>query len=281
MKFVGAHVSIAGGVQNAPINAAAINAKAFALFTKNQRQWEAKPYEPAQIEAFRFECDRLGFAADHILPHGSYLMNLGAPEEESLARSRSALIDEMERCAALGLTALNFHPGSHKNVVSPEECIARISESVNVALDRTRDVTAVIENTAGQGSNLGFRFEHLAAIIDRVEDKTRVGVCLDTCHLFASGYDLRDQAAYERTTGEFDRIVGFKYLRGVHLNDAKAPLDSKLDRHESIGKGTIGIEAFRLIMNDPRMDDVPLILETIDESIWDKEIKALYSLQAR
>lgn len=278
MKFVGAHVSISGGLENAPKNAAAIGAKAFALFTKNQRQWEAKPYEKAQIEAFKNECDRLGFSADHILPHDSYLINLGAPEDESLARSRAAFIDEMKRCEELGLKALNLHPGSHKNMISQEECIARIADSLNIALDQTTGVTAVIENTAGQGGNLGFCFEQIAAIIDRVEDKTRVGVCLDTCHLFASGYDLREQAAYKKTMNEFDRVVGFNYLRGMHLNDAKAPLDSKLDRHESIGKGEIGLEAFRLIMNDPRMDNMPLILETIDDTIWAAEIKLLYSL---
>ncbi|MDR0747472.1 MAG: deoxyribonuclease IV [Helicobacteraceae bacterium] len=278
MKFVGAHVSISGGLENAPKNAAAIGAKAFALFTKNQRQWEAKPYEKAQIEAFKNECDRLGFSADHILPHDSYLINLGAPEDESLARSRAAFIDEMKRCEELGLKALNLHPGSHKNMISQEECIARIADSLNIALDQTTRVTAVIENTAGQGGNLGFCFEQIAAIIDRVEDKTRVGVCLDTCHLFASGYDLREQAAYKKTMNEFDRVVGFNYLRGMHLNDAKAPLDSKLDRHESIGKGEIGLEAFRLIMNDPRMDNMPLILETIDDTIWAAEIKLLYSL---
>jgi deoxyribonuclease-4 len=278
MKFVGAHVSISGGVENAPKNAAVIGAKAFALFTKNQRQWEAKPYDPAQIRAFKSERERFAFDVRHILPHDSYLINLGAPEAESLHRTRAAFIDEMGRCEALGLTLLNFHPGSHKNMITQEECIARIAESVNIALDQTSGVTAVIENTAGQGSNIGSRFEHLRAIIDRIEDKSRVGVCLDTCHLFASGYDLRDKTAYEKTTIEFDRIVGFSYLRGMHLNDAKAPLNSKLDRHESIGKGEIGIEAFRLIMNDPRLDNIPLILETIDESIWAEEIKLLYSL---
>jgi deoxyribonuclease-4 len=277
MKFVGAHVSISGGVENAPKNAAAIGAKAFALFTKNQRQWEAKPYDEAQIEAFKSECDRYGFSADHILPHDSYLINLGAPEKESLERSRAAFIDEMKRCEALGLKLLNFHPGSHKNMISPEACVARIAESVNIALDQTQGVCAVIENTAGQGSNLGFCFEQLAAIIDRVENKTLIGVCLDACHLFASGYDLRDQAAYKKTMSEFDQVVGFNYLRGMHLNDAKVPLDSRLDRHESIGKGEIGLEAFRLIMNDPRMDNIPLVLETIDETIWAEEIKLLYS----
>ncbi|MDR2034602.1 MAG: deoxyribonuclease IV [Helicobacteraceae bacterium] len=278
MKFVGAHVSIGGGVENAPKNAAEIGAKAFALFTKNQRQWAAKPYDKKQVETFKSECDRYGFGADYILPHDSYLINLGSPESESLEKSREAFIDEIRRCEALGLKLLNFHPGSHKKLISEEECIELIAESVNIALDRTQGVSAVIENTAGQGSNIGFRFEQLAAIIDLVEDKTRIGVCLDSCHLFAAGYDLRQKEAYEKTMNEFDRIVGFNYLKGMHLNDAKAPLDSRLDRHESIGLGAIGIEAFRLIMNDSRLDNIPLILETIDESIWAQEIALLYSL---
>ncbi|MDR1911790.1 MAG: deoxyribonuclease IV, partial [Helicobacteraceae bacterium] len=235
MKFVGAHVSISGGVENAPKNAAEIGAKAFALFTKNQRQWAAKPYDKKQIETFKSECDRYGFSADYILPHDSYLINLGSPESESLEKSRAAFIDEIKRCEALGLKLLNFHPGSHKKLLSEKHCIELIAESVNIALDRTQGVSAVIENTAGQGSNIGFRFEQLAAIIDLVEDKTRIGACLDTCHLFAAGYDLRQKEAYEKTMNEFDRIVGFNYLRGMHLNDAKAPLDSRLDRHESIG----------------------------------------------
>jgi deoxyribonuclease-4 len=277
MKYIGAHVSVSGGVENAPKNAAAIGAKAFALFTKNQRQWEAKPYEKEQIETFKSECERYGFSAAHILPHDSYLINLGAPEKESLERSRAAFLDEMKRCEALGLKLLNFHPGSHKKLISEDECVRLIAESVNLALDRTNGVAAVVENTAGQGSTLGFRFEQLAAMIELVEDKTRVGVCLDTCHLFASGYDLRTKEAYEKTMGEFDRIVGRKYLKGMHLNDAKALLGSNLDRHESIGKGAIGAEAFRLIANDARTDNIPLILETIDETIWTEEIRLLYS----
>lgn len=281
MKFVGAHVSVAGGVENAPLNAQKIGAKAYALFTKNQRQWQAKPYEPAQIEAFKRANSDCGFSPKHILPHDSYLINLGAPENDALAKSREAFVDEMRRTEQLGLQLLNFHPGSHKQMISVEECIRRIAESVNIALCDTRGVTAVIENTAGQGSNLGFTFEQLAMIIAQVEDKTRIGVCLDTCHLFVSGYDLRNAAAYERTMSEFGRVVGFEYLRGMHLNDAKMELGSKVDRHESIGKGKIGIEAFGLIMNDPRMDDIPLVLETIDETIWAEEIALLYSLIER
>lgn len=281
MKYVGAHVSISGGVENAPKNAHAIGAKAFALFTKNQRQWTAKPYEPQQIEAFKAACKEYGYAPKQILPHDSYLINLGAPEADALTKSREAFIDEMSRCEALGLCYLNFHPGSHKKMIDEAECLRRISESVNLALDQTKGVTAVIENTAGQGSNLGWRFEHLAAIIDGVEDKSRIGVCLDTCHTFSAGYDLRTPETYEKTMAEFDRVVGFKYLCGMHLNDAKPDLGSHVDRHDSIGKGKLGIEPFRLIMNDARMDNIPLVLETIDESIWAEEIKLLYSLVNR
>lgn len=281
MKFVGAHVSISGGVENAPKNAHAIGAKAFALFTKNQRQWTAKPYEPAQIDAFKAACAKYGYTPEQILPHDSYLINLGAPEEDALEKSREAFIDEMARCETLGLKYLNFHPGSHKKMISEEACLERISESVNRALEQTGGVIAVIENTAGQGSNLGWRFEHLAAIIEGVEDKSRIGVCLDTCHTFSAGYDIRTPETYEKTMAEFDRIVGFKYLCGMHLNDAKPDLGSHVDRHDSIGKGKLGIEPFRLIMNDPRMDNIPLVLETIDETIWAEEIKLLYSLVNR
>lgn len=278
MKYIGAHVSIAGGVENAPENARAIGATAFALFTKNQRQWKAKPLEEKQIALFKERCAAYGYTPEQILPHDSYLINLGAPEEESLEKSRAAFEDEMARCEQLGLKYLNFHPGSHKKMISQEACLARIAESVNRALEKTSGVIAVIENTAGQGSNLGWRFEHLAAIIDGVEDKSRIGVCLDTCHTFSAGYDIRTPEAYEKTMSEFEQVVGFKYLCGMHLNDAKPELGSRVDRHESIGKGQIGLEAFRLIMNDPRMDGIPLVLETIDESLWAEEIKLLYSL---
>lgn len=280
MKFIGAHVSASGGLENAPRNAHRIGATAFALFTKNQRQWSAAPLTGAQIEAFRRACDEAGYTPAQILPHDSYLINLGHPEEEGLAKSRAAFIEEMERCEALGLDRLNFHPGSHLNKIAPEESLDRIAESINRALDRTHGVTAVIENTAGQGSNLGFDFEHLAYLIDRVEDKSRVGVCLDTCHAFAAGYDLRTAEACERTFAEFDRIVGFRYLRGMHLNDAMKILASRVDRHAPLGAGEIGMECFRYIARDARFDGIPLILETPDESLWPEEIATLQALAA-
>jgi len=277
MKRVGAHVSIAGGVENAPLNATKIGAKAFAMFTRNQRQWNSAELSAKSIDAFRQNCLDGGFLPGHILPHDSYLINLGHPETEKLEKSRQAFITEMKRTEALGLTMLNFHPGSHLNLTDEERCLKVIAESVNLSLDVTTGVTAVVENTAGQGSNLGWRFEHLAMLIDLVDDKTRIGICLDTCHLFASGYDLRTPEAFEATLDEFDRSVGLRYLKGMHLNDAKQKLGSRVDRHECVGKGMIGIGAFAHIMRHPALEEIPLILETPDSEAWPEEIEMLYS----
>jgi len=289
-KFVGAHTSASGGVFNAANEAKALGAKAFALFTKNQKRWDAKPLEIKDIEKFKKAIDDAGILPKHILPHDSYLINLGNPDEQKLIKSRMAFIDELERCDLLGLDRLNFHPGSHlvklkaaekrdaQLVTKIEnECLDLIAESINIALDKTKNVKAVMENTAGQGTNLGYKFEHLAYIIDRVEDKSRVGVCIDTCHMFTAGYDIRTREVYDKTWSDFDNIVGSKYLMGMHINDSKPPLGSRVDRHHSLGEGEIGLDAFRFIMNDKRMDDIPLILETIDSSIWKEEIKLLYS----
>jgi len=291
-KFVGAHCSASGGVFNAVINAQEIGAKAFALFTKNQRQWVAKELDTETIDKFKRALDESGILPKHVLPHDSYLINLGHPEADKLEKSRVAFIDELQRCEQLGLDRLNFHPGSHLAKVSKkdkentalmkpieEECLDVIAESINIALDKTNGVSAVLENTAGQGSNLGWKFEHLAYIIDKVEDKSRVGVCIDTCHMFTAGYDIRTKEVYDKTWDEFEKVVGFKYLMGMHINDSKPPLGSHVDRHHSLGKGEIGLDAFRFIMNDKRMDDIPLILETIDSSIWKEEIELLYSFE--
>ena len=278
MKYIGAHVSAAGGVENAPANAHGIGATGFALFTKNQRQWVAAPLTAAQIDAFRTACDQYGYTPAQILPHDSYLINLGHPEREALEKSRAAFLDEMQRCEALGLDRLNFHPGSHLQKISPERSLDLIAESINIALDKTRGVTAVIENTAGQGSNLGFAFEHLAYLIERVEDKSRVGVCIDTCHAFAAGYDLRTAEACDKTFAELERVVGFGYLKGMHLNDAMKILGSHVDRHTPLGEGMIGMECFRYIMQDTRFGGIPLILETPDEQRWPEEIALLKSL---
>ena len=279
MKYIGAHVSISGGVENAPVNAHRIGAKAFGLFVKNQRQWQAKPFTSQNIDAFKKNCDKYGYKPKHILPHDGYLINLGHPQKEGLEKSRTAFLDEMQRCEQLGLDRLNFHPGSHLKQISEEECMKRIAESVNIALDKTRGVIAVLENTAGQGSNVGYVFEQIKYIIDLVEDKKRAGVCIDTCHSFAAGYDIKTAEGFRQTFSKFDKIVGFKYLKGIHLNDAKKGLGSRVDRHNSIGKGLLGMEAFRHIMNDARFDDLPIILETPDEDLWPDEIKLLYGLK--
>jgi deoxyribonuclease-4 len=279
MKYIGAHVSSSGGVFNSVKNALKINAKAFALFTKNQRQWVAKPLEDEVVNKFKDSLASSGIKAKHILPHDSYLINLGHPDEVKREKSLNAFIDEIKRCDILGLELLNFHPGSHLREISEDECIQNIANSINSAIDSTANskVKLVIENTAGQGSNMGYKFEHLRDIIELVNDKSRVGVCIDTCHMFSAGYDIRDKESYDSSWSEFDRVVGFKYLCGMHLNDSKAKLGSKVDRHHSIGKGEIGLEFFRVLMSDSRFDDIPLILETIDDTIWKDEIELLYS----
>lgn len=279
MKFIGAHVSAAGGVDQAVIRAHELEATAFALFTKNQRQWKAAPLPEDVIEKFKIACEKYGYSSNQILPHDSYLINLGHPVTEALEKSREAFLDEMQRCEQLGLSLLNFHPGSHLMQIDEDKCLEKISESLNIALSQTKGVTAVIENTAGQGSNLGFRFEHLAKIIDGVEDKSRVGVCIDTCHAFAAGYDLRTEEECIKTFKHFEDVVGFTYLRGMHLNDAKSEFNSRVDRHHSLGEGNIGKTVFSWMMRDPRFDGIPMILETVNPDIWKDEIAWLKSEQ--
>jgi len=278
MKFIGAHVSASGGVFNAPINATKIGAKAFALFTKNQRQWAGKSLTQDEINRFKSELEKAEILPKHVLPHDSYLINLGHPEVEAREKSLGAFIDEVQRCQALGLDRLNFHPGSHLKQISEEACLELISASMNEVLRQTSGVTLVVENTAGQGSNMGYKMEHLGYLMDNSIDKERVGVCIDTCHLFTSGYDIRSEESYRQTMDKFATIVGFRHLKGMHLNDSKPDLGARVDRHDSIGKGKLGLEPFRFIMNDERMDDIPLVLETIDDSIWAEEITLLYSL---
>jgi deoxyribonuclease IV len=278
MKYIGAHVSAEGGVKNAPVNAAKIGARAFALFTKNQRQWFSNPLTKDNISGFRENCEKLDFKPFQILPHDSYLINLGHPEKEPLEKSRASFLDEMKRCELLGLDRLNFHPGSHLNGIGVEECLARIAESVNISLEKTKGVTAVIENTAGQGTNLGYTFEQIRFIIDKVEDKSRVGVCIDTCHAYTSGYDLKTEKGFAETFRKFDEIIGFMYLKGMHLNDTKKDFGTRIDRHENIGTGFLGDETFAHFVNDDRFDNMPLILETPDDTLWEAEIKKLYSL---
>lgn len=277
MKYIGAHVSAEGGVENAPIRAHEIGANAFAFFTKNQRRWVSPPLTTKSIELFKENCEKYGIRAEHILPHDSYLINLGHPEKEGLEKSRNAFLDEMQRCEQLGLQLLNFHPGSHLNQHSIDECLATIAESINIALDKTKGVSAIIENTAGQGTNLGHTFEQIAQIIDQVEDKTRVGVCIDSCHSYSAGYDLKTEAGYAETFRQFDEIIGANYLKAIHLNDTKKEFGSRVDRHDSIGKGFLGIDFFKRFMNDPRFNHIPIILETPDPTLWAEEIALLRS----
>ena len=279
MKRIGAHVSASGGVSNAPLNAAKIGADAFAMFVKNQRRWDAPPLRAEEIAAFKDALRQSGIRAEHVLVHDSYLINLGHPREAEREKSLNAFIDEIRRCEALGLRLLNFHPGSHLNEISAQVCLDNIAGSLNFAIANTSGVKLVLENTAGQGSNLGYDFAQLAYVIDKISNKDRIGVCIDTCHAFAAGYDLRSPQAYERTMSEFDRAIGYKFLSGMHLNDTKNELGVRKDRHESLGRGFLGLAAFENIMNDPNIDEIPLILETIDDSLWAEEIALLRSMQ--
>jgi deoxyribonuclease-4 len=276
-KYIGAHVSASGGVENAPLHARKIGATAFALFTKNQRQWAAPPLSRESIETFKLNCRESGYTPHQILPHDSYLINLGNPDQEPLEKSRAAFLDEMKRCEQLGLDRLNFHPGASLKKTGDKECIGLIAQSINQALDQTSGVMAVIENTSGQGSNLGYTFEQIAAIIDLVADRDRVGVCIDTCHAFTAGYDLRTHEAFEESFEKFAILIGFEFLKGMHLNDSKKELGTRVDRHESLGEGFIGIDPFKWIMKDPRFDGIPLILETPDDTRWAEEIRLLKS----
>lgn len=278
MKYIGAHVSTEGGVANAPLEAIAIGAKSFALFTGSSNRWTSKSLSDEDVKAFKENCHRGGFKAEQILPHDNFLINLGSPDPQKLHLSRKSFLEEMKRCEQLGLTMLNFHPGSHVNEIEEDKCLDLIAESINITLEKTNGVTAVLESTAGQGSNLGYRFEHLAHIISKIEDKSRVGVCIDTCHTYSAGYDLADEEGYVKTWKEFDEIIGRDYLRALHLNDDMRKLGSRIDRHAEIGKGTLGMAFFKRLVNDPRFDNMPIILETPNPAIWPEEIKLLYGL---
>lgn len=275
-KYIGAHVSTTGGVFNAPKNAGEIDAKAFAMFVKNQRRWDAKAYDDKLIAKWNKAIEENKIDKNFIMPHAGYLINMANPDEEKWQKSYDALVDELQRCEMLGLKYLNIHPGSHLGEIDEEGAFDLIAKAINEAHKITSGVTIVLENTVGKGNTLGGRFEHLAAIIERVEDKSRVGVLLDTCHTFDAGYDIKDN--YDEVFADFERIVGFNYLKGMHINDSMFGLGSKKDRHESLGKGMLGMEFFKRLMNDERFDNIPLTLETIDETIWAEEIRLLYSL---
>jgi deoxyribonuclease-4 len=280
MKFVGPHVSIGGGVQNAPLNAAALGATGFGMFTKNQRQWTTPQYTDRAISEFKKNLRDNGYSPKQVLAHDGYLINLGNADPAAFKKAYAAFVDELKRCGQLCLTLLNIHPGSSLRLVSDEACMLQIADAVNRAHRETEGVTVVLENTAGQGSSVGRSFEQLAFLISHVSDKSRIGFCFDTCHAFAAGYDLRTKSAYEAAMAELDRTVGLRYLRGAHLNDAKSGLGSRLDRHQSIGKGTLGPAAFEMIMRDKRFDGIPLVLETIDAGLWPAEVAMLKDMAA-
>ena len=277
-KWIGAHVSAAGGVENVPINAKDIGAQAFALFTKNQRQWTAKPLSKENIQGFKSQCKKYGYAMDRVLPHASYLINIGNPVPGAWKKSRNALLDEMRRCEQLGITMINVHPGAHLKQISEQTCLKRIAKAVNELHQETNGVTIVLENTAGQGSNVGYRFEHLSEIIGQVEDKSRVGVCIDTCHAYAAGYNIKNESGFNQTVSELRQLFGKQFLMGLHLNDSKRELGSRVDRHEKLGEGELGWNTFRMLVNEPFFDEMPLILETPDMKNWATEIETLYKL---
>ncbi|XP_058872696.1 probable endonuclease 4 isoform X2 [Acipenser ruthenus] len=279
-KLIGAHMSIAGGLWNAVQGSVTIGGCVFGMFLGSQRSWKSRPLDEKALARFRQACSQHGFTPDRILPHGSYLLNCGSPKPDVYEKSRAMLIDELKRCEQLGLTMFNFHPGSTLHDITVEECLDRIADSINHAHQHTTGVTTVIENMSCQGNTVGGKFSELRGIIDRVKDKSRIGVCLDTCHAFAAGYDLSAVGGVKKMLDEFDWTVGLQYLKAVHLNDSKGKLGCHLDRHENIGEGEIGLEGFRQIMNEPRLDNMPMILETPVRPDMDgsEEIQLLYSL---
>lgn len=277
MKFIGAHVSVAGGVENAPNAAQVIGCQAFAMFTKNQRQWKSQPLSNKSIQAFKTNLISSGIRPEMVLPHDGYLINLGSSEAEKREKSLAGFLDEAERAEQLGLRLLNFHPGNHLDLVSEEECLDLIAEAMNSTIKATQNVILVIEATAGQGTSLGYKFEHLQYLINKVENKDRVGVCIDTCHIFSAGYEIASEKGYQKVWNDFNNIVGFQYLKAMHVNDSKVDLGKRVDRHESLGKGKLGWDFFKRLMQDKRLDNIPLILETTDETLWSEEIKTLYS----
>ncbi|WP_343154372.1 deoxyribonuclease IV [Buchnera aphidicola] len=279
MRYIGAHVSSSGGLDQAVFRASQLDATAFSFFTKNQLQWYAPSQSKLNIDNFKKACVKYNFSLEKILPHSSYLINLGHPINDALKKSRIAFIDEINRCDELGLHFLNFHPGSHLNQISEINCLSKISESINIALEKTKNVIAVIENTAGQGTNVGYCFEHLYEIINKIDNKSRVGVCLDTCHLFTAGYDLRTKENCKNTFDKFFDLIEFKYLKGFHLNDSKREFNSRIDRHESLGLGQMGTLVFEWIVKNQSFSHIPMILETSNSKIWKKEISWLRSIQ--
>lgn len=272
MKYLGVHIDAGENLAEVPVLASSLGASAFSFCPIDARKWSVPAYSPELIDEFQTACQQAGYTSDSILPHASLLLNLCSPDARKLKLSRISLVDQMSRCASLGLKMINFHPGATMKEMNEEGALALTAQSINYALEKTEDVIAVIENTAGQGSNIGYTFEQIAGIIDQVEDKTRVGVCIDTCHASAAGYDMATAESYEAVWQKFDDVIGREYLRGMHINDAMRPTGSRIDRHAPIGKGTLGSDFFAMLMADKRLDGIPMILETPDPSLWHIEI---------
>jgi deoxyribonuclease-4 len=276
--LLGAHVPTAGGVPEAPGNGRSIAATAIQIFTRNQRQWKAKPMTRREAGAFRDALGGSGVQA--VLSHASYLINLASVVPDFLTRSRQTLVEELRRCHALGIPFAVVHPGAHMGA-GDAEGVAAVARSLDHVLRRTRGGSAipVLEITAGQGSCVGCSFEQLAAILERVREPARVGVCLDTCHMLAAGYDITTERGYEETFARFDRVVGLSRLKAIHLNDSRKPLGSRVDRHAPIGKGFLGLKTFARFVNDPRLAGVPMVLETPGGlPVWKREIALLRRL---
>jgi deoxyribonuclease IV len=281
MALLGAHVSTSGGLEHAITRGIELDCEAIQIFTRNQMQWTVKTLSEEEILAYRTAWETLGKSFP-VISHDSYLINLGSPEPEKLEKSRKSFLTELDRCDALGVQYLVFHPGSHLNLVSVEQCLQTIAESLNHMVQARPEmkVQILLENTAGQGSNVGHRFEEIAAIMGMLEHPERFGVCVDTCHTLAAGYDIRTKEGYETVFTEFDRIIGVKWIKAFHLNDSKKPLGCRVDRHENIGEGFVGIEAFSCLVNDSRFYGVPMVLETPGgESEYRKNLDRLKQLR--
>ncbi len=274
MRYIGAHVSAAGGLENAVTNAKAIGATGFALFTKNQRQWKAPALKPEECQRFKDACAAAGYTAEAILPHDSYLINLGNPDPEKRAKALDAFVCELQRVESLGLKYLNFHPGSGLGAPT-DETLRNIAAAIRQALDETEFAVAVIENTAGQGSVSGKSLEELQILCELVGNPERCGVCIDTCHAHAAGIDIVSPEGYDAFWKEFEERLGFSTLKGMHLNDTHSALGSHLDRHACIGDGLLGWELFERLVADSRLDGVPMILETPEPERWSSEIARL------
>ncbi|HDS03132.1 MAG TPA: deoxyribonuclease IV [Firmicutes bacterium] len=277
MKCFGAHVSAAGGVHKAPERAAALGANAFAFFTKNQRQWASPPLSGEIISMFKTGLKKAGISPLHVLPHDSYLINLAHPEKGKREKSVHAFIDEARRVEDLGLLYLNFHPGSSLGCCDKKEALKNVATGINRAVSETQNCVYVIENTAGQGDQLGASLEEIEQILEKVTHRERTGVCIDTCHAHAAGYDLISEEGFSTFWILFEKALDWNLLKAMHLNDAIKERGSRVDRHASLGEGFLGWRPFQRIARDKRFDNRPLILETPRPEIWDDEIERLFA----